>query len=88
MSWSRSFSHTEELMTQVLKEKNRAMTIREIVTEIVKIDSNCLNGKNPTKSLYSIIYRREKRRILNNKPKAFTTSEDRGQTLYSLNKFK
>ena len=63
MSWSRSKSEVEDLMVYVLKKKSSPMSLGEIVEEMKKLSPELLTGKTPKNSLYSILYRREKRRI-------------------------
>lgn len=86
MSWSRNKSNIEELMVTVLKSKNIPMSIGEIANEIINIDSSLLSGKTPKNSLYSILYRREKRRVENGEKTLFKITEERRVILYSLNK--
>ncbi|KIP71442.1 hypothetical protein SN11_17060 [Vibrio harveyi] len=75
----------EELMIKVLKETNEPLTLDEIVLEIRRISHKALSGKTPSKSLYSTIYRREKRRKeLGIKP-IFSISNRSRAVYYALN---
>lgn len=85
MKWNRQRSDLEALMVEVLKKK-KALSLGEIVSEIEKIDPHAFTGKTPTNSLYSIIYRREKRRIENGVKSIFIIEKDRNCSVYSLNK--
>ena len=86
MSWSRSKSEVEDLMVCVLKKKSSPMSLGEIVEEMKKLSPELLTGKTPKNSLYSILYRREKRRIDAGEKPVFKTTEERREVLYSLNK--
>lgn len=86
MNWSRNKSNVEGLMVEVLKKKEMPMSLGEIVDEIRKLDPSSLTGKTPRNSLYSIIYRREKRRIDDGEKPIFRTIEERREVLYFLNK--
>ena len=86
MSWSRSKSEDEDLMVYVLKKKSSPMSLGEIVEEMKKLSPELLTGKTPKNSLYSILYRREKRRIDAGEKPVFKTTEERREVLYSLNK--
>ena len=86
MSWSRSKSEVEDLMVYVLKKKSSPMSLGEIVEEMKKLSPELLIGKTPKNSLYSILYRREKRRIDAGEKPVFKTTEERREVLYSLNK--
>gem|GEM_PF-2124793 len=85
MSWDRSISNSEQLMVDVLVAENQALTLDEIVTQILILNPNALTGKTPKKSLYSIIYRREKRRKEKGVSPLFKTNRRGGATYYSLN---
>lgn len=79
-------SKAENLMAEALKRAGKPLTLGEIVELIHGQDSSVLSGATPSKSLYSIICRREtKRKQLNLKP-LFLTSKERGRSLYYLNK--
>ena len=86
MSWSRSKSEVEDLMVYVLKKKSSPMSLGEIVEEMKKLSPELLTGKTPKNSLYSILYRRENRRIDAGEKPVFKTTEERREVLYSLNK--
>ncbi len=86
MNWSRNKSNIEDLMVAVLKKKKLPMSIGEIADAIMEVDSSLLSGKTPRNSLYSIVYRREKRRVENGEKTLFKITEERRVILYSLNK--
>ncbi|WGL99839.1 HTH domain-containing protein (plasmid) [Arsenophonus sp. aPb] len=79
-------SRNEQLMIKVLESSKEPLNLNEIVEAINILDKNCLVGKSPSKSLYSIIYRREKRRSLNNEKPIFIVSTRGGAKYYSINK--
>ena len=85
MTWNRQKSDLEAMMVDVLKKKNKALSLGEVVGEIEKIEPSAFSGKTPTNSLYSIIYRREKRRIENGNQPLFLIEKDRNSSVYSLN---
>lgn len=86
MTWNRQKSDLEALMVEVLKKKKKALSLGEIVSEIEKIEPHAFTGKTPTNSLYSIIYRREKRRLENGIKTIFLIEKDRNSSIYSINK--
>lgn len=85
MAWSRQTSQLEPMMVAVLKKKKKPLSLAEIVSEIAKIAPDRFTGDTPRNSLYSIIYRREKRReAMGHKPQ-FLQEKCRGEVLFSLN---
>lgn len=72
-------------MVEILKIKKLPMSLGEIIEEIKICSPTALTGKTPRNSLYSIIYRREKRRIYADEEALFKTTEERREILYSLN---
>lgn len=85
MNWNRHKSDLETMMVAVLRKKKAALTLKEIVAEIKNIEPDAFTGKTPINSLYSIIYKREKRRAKNGEPPLFTTKKDRTVIVYSIN---
>jgi hypothetical protein len=85
MSWNRNKSVSEQLMVNVLAEAKQALSLDEIVSVILASNSSALAGKTPKNSLYSVIYRREKRRAECGLEVLFITSKRGGATYYSLN---
>ncbi len=61
------------------------MSLKEVITQIRKLDSDAFQGKTPEKSLYSVIYRRERKREKLQKTSAFIIERRYGATLYKLN---
>lgn len=49
---------------EALKRTKKPLTLLELVTEIRKTNPTILKGQTPTKTLYSAIYRAEKKRKL------------------------
>lgn len=86
MAWNRSISKNEQLMISVLETAGQSLNMSEIVKAIAKKDKSALSGKTPEKSLYSIIYRREKRRKEQGKPPLFLVIKRGGTQYYQLNK--
>jgi len=86
MGWNRQKSDLEALMVEVLKMRKKALSLGEVVSEIEKMEPHAFTGQTPTKSLYSIIYRREKRRVANGGSPLFLIEKDRNASVYSLNK--
>jgi hypothetical protein len=85
MGWSRQKSTIEEMMIAVLVNEKRPMSILEISCAIKKLDPSIFNGKTPKNSLYSIIYRREKKRKDSGEKGLFKTIKERRDVLYILN---
>lgn len=85
MSWNRNKSTTEQLMVEILAKSKQALTMDEIVSEILSSNPSALTGKTPRNSLYSVVYRREKRRAERGLHALFKTSTRGGATYYSLN---
>lgn len=85
MNWNRHKSDLETMMVEILRKKKTALTLKEIVAEIKNIEPDAFTGKTPTNSLYSIIYKREKRRTENGESLLFTTKKDRTVIVYSIN---
>lgn len=85
MSWNRNKSTTEQLMVDVLAKSKQALTMDEIISEILSRNPSALTGKTPRNSLYSVVYRREKRRAERGLPALFETTTRGGATYYSLN---
>ncbi len=86
MPWDRKMSRNEQLMFQVLESAMQPLNLAEIVNAIKAIDNTSLAGKTPDKSLYSIIYRREKRRKEKGQPPMFIVNKRGGTQYYSINK--
>lgn len=84
MSWNRKKSTTEQLMIDVLAKSKQALTMDEIVSEILSNNPSALTGKTPRNSLYSVVYRREKRRAERGLQALFKTTTRGGATYYSL----
>ena len=85
MRWNRQKSNLEELMVEILKKKKKPLTLVEVVEQISKTSPEAFTGKTPSKSLYSIIYRREKLRIEKGQQPVFLKDTEQKETLYSLN---
>lgn len=85
MTWNRQKSDLEALMVEVLKKRKKALSLGEVVSEIEKMEPHAFTGQTPTNSLYSIIYRREKRRVENGSQPLFLIEKDRNSSVYSLN---
>lgn len=85
MNWSRQKAHLEELMVSVLEARKIPLSLREITEEISESNPSIFTGITPVNSLYSIIYRREKRRLETGQKPIFIRTNIRNLTLYSLN---
>ena len=59
--------------------------VLSVAPEISKIDKAIFSGKTPAKSLYSVIYRREKKRIELGLDPLFKKEMCRRDVLFSLN---
>lgn len=77
-------SKCEDAMIEVLRRANRALTLGEIVPLIQAIDSSLLSGATPTKSLYSMLVRREQNRSDSGLEKIFSVKKERNSLIYSL----
>ncbi len=72
-------------MVEVLKEHNHGLALHQIVKEIRKIEPDCLRGETPVNSLYSIVYRKEKKRIKAGEKPLFKKYGVHRNILYKLN---
>ena len=72
-------------MVNVLAESKKSLTLDEIVSKILSNNPSALTGKTPKNSLYSVVYRREKRRAERGMHSLFKTTTRGGATYYSLN---
>jgi hypothetical protein len=86
MSFLVQKSRAEELMVEILKRRKSPMTLGEIVDVILKSEPEVLAGETPRNSMYSIIFRREKRRKESKQPMLFKTTRERRNVLYQLNR--
>ena len=77
---------TEDLVSDILKKSKEPMLISEIVKKIRKISDTHLTGNTPEKSLYSMIYRSEKKRSEQGKPERFRKVKRGNMILLELNK--
>lgn len=84
MSWNRQRSNLETLMVEVLKKK-KALSLQEIVNEIVRVSPEAFTGQTPRNSLYSIVYRRDKNRVDQGKQPLFLTEKIRSEIIYFIN---
>lgn len=75
----------ENLAIRVLKRSKNPLTLHQMVDEIKKIDPSVLRGKSPSKSLYSVIYRKEKEREKEGIKNVFSIDKTRTDSVYSLN---
>ena len=71
-------------MIEILSKSEHGLTLNELVKLIREIDPSLLSGKNPNKSLYSIIYRRELKRKELNVACLFKIDTSRRDSTYSL----
>jgi len=71
-------------MVKVLK-KQGSLSLIEIVDEIIKDDCSAFTGKTPRNSLYSIVYRNEKKRLEQKNQTLFLTTKGKRGIVYSLN---
>lgn len=79
-------SRAEELMVEILRRRKSPMTLGEIVDVILLQEPTALGGATPRNSMYSIVFRRERRRKESRMPLLFKTTKVRGSQLYQLNK--
>lgn len=85
MNWDRRTRNLETLMVDVLKASKKPMSLNEIVETIKANNPESIRGKTPRNSLYSIVYRNEKRRHENNEPLLFNVETTGRRSIYSLN---
>lgn len=85
MTWNRQKSQIESLVIEILKLKT-ALSLAQLVEEIQLRDKALLSGKTPKNSLYSIILRREQKRITCGGLPFFKVNRVGKNNLYSLNK--
>lgn len=76
---------TEMLMVNVLKNSKVSLTLGEIVIKIRAKHPDKLNGRTPTKSLYSMIFRHDKKREQKGDKPLFKVEIRGGSKFYSLN---
>ncbi len=76
----------EDCMVRVLADSGKPLTLEEIVLRIQKMNPMVLSGTSPAKSLYSVIYRREKTRADDGEPGLFKRKVLFRVGLYSLRK--
>jgi HB1, ASXL, restriction endonuclease HTH domain len=84
MNWNRRRSHLKELMVRVLTDSQRPMPLSEITRAIKSSFPEAMTGKTPEKSLYSVVYRSEKRRIEKKLEPLFIKEYVKGDCFYSL----
>lgn len=85
MTWNRHTSDVETITVEILLESPDGLTSEELTNEIRRRDPKHLQGKTPERSLYSIIYRREKRRIARgHNPLILLTKNKQGKLVYTL----
>lgn len=77
-------SPTEQFMIEALTESEHPLSLAELVEKIQKKDPDLLQGATPKKSLYSMIYRREKRRRDLGLTQKFKTSVKSRVSFYEL----
>jgi hypothetical protein len=85
MTWSRQHGKLEAMMLDILKGAKRPMTIVQIVEVIQLLEPSVFTGKTPHKSLYSIVYRNERRRISIGEKILFKKSVQNGSVFYTPN---
>lgn len=86
MSTLEPSSRAEELMVEILARRKTPMTLSEIVDAMLRQEPSVLIGATPQKSMYSIVFRREKRRKAGRMPLLFRRTKERGSVLYQLNR--
>ncbi|EMH4138714.1 hypothetical protein RGJ21_003558 [Serratia marcescens] len=59
---SRRKSELEQMVIEVLKRSKEPLSLLKITEKIIEVAPSLLRGATPSNSLYSIIYKREKRR--------------------------
>ncbi|MGZ4953535.1 MAG: hypothetical protein ACXV8Q_00365 [Methylobacter sp.] len=85
MSYDRRKSLLEELMMDILQRHKTPMRLADIVATIKAEHPEATTGKTPVNSLYSIIYRTEKRRQERGQEVLFIKEYIKGDCFYSLN---
>lgn len=85
MSWTRQTSQLEGYLYEVLAKAKTPLTLTEIVAKIRLKHPDAFTGGTPERSLYSVIYRREGRRLTEGlAPMLLKVASDR-VVRYSLN---
>lgn len=82
MTWSRQVNKLERLALDVLRTSEKPLSLREIVDAVNNVSPHAFSGKTPTNSLYSILYRSQKRRIDSNLPPILNVSKVEGKIFY------
>jgi hypothetical protein len=75
----------ENTAVDILRNHPNGLLSTELVKMIKEKEPTKLTGKNPIKSFYSIIYRREKKREILKLSTLFIIKQENKQLLYKLN---
>lgn len=86
MNWCRTSSLLEDYMVEALLKSKKPMTINEITSYITKNHPDAFRGKTPRNSLYSVIYRKEKRRQERGEHLLFKKENRDSVSYYRVNK--
>jgi hypothetical protein len=85
-SWNRHQKKLEEAAISILRKAAKPLDIRELTTLIIKNGLYEPRGRTPEKSLYSIIWTANRRRLENGRPPLFIKHRDssKGIVRYTL----
>lgn len=85
MTRKKQKSNLEKLMVDAINVKKQPLSIKEIVTDILRANPSVFMGGTPNKSLYSVIYKREKNRIKSNEEPLFIKLTGSEGVTYAIN---
>jgi hypothetical protein len=77
-------SLSERLMVRILQESKKPMSLNNIIEVINRSHPELFKGRTPKNSLYSIIYRNEKKRQDRNEALLFNIKIEGKTSFYSL----
>ena len=83
-SWSRHQSDYEKAAIKILEGAGKPLTIREIVERIIARRLVDISGKTPEKTLYALIYKKERLRKSRGQPLLFKKIRKGNSVFYSL----
>jgi HB1, ASXL, restriction endonuclease HTH domain len=85
-TWSRRASTYESAAIEVLSRAKQPLPISAISRQIVEQELVEVRGKTPDRSLYSILYRKDRKREQSGQKPLFRRITDGRNVLYALNR--
>lgn len=84
-SWSRKKIDYEVAAIRVLKDSRKPLSLRDITEQIVNRKLVTVKGKTPEKTLYGVIFKKEKLRKERGEKPVFKKTRSGSSVLYTLN---